>query len=98
MPPEGTEAIVKPAAEHGEFLRFGILAEIAAFHDVLHKLSTTPCIGGAEHLGIGNVEDLKAKISEMFAAEFDYAEIASAAQTRYNAEAYYEKIMKEYQG
>lgn len=46
----------------------------------------------------GDVEDLKAKISEMFAAEFDYAGIASAAQTRYNAEAYYEKIMKEYEG
>lgn len=46
----------------------------------------------------GDVENLKAKISEMFAAEFDYAGIASAAQARYNAEAYYEKIMKEYVG
>ena len=46
----------------------------------------------------GEVEDLKAKISEMFAAEFDYAGIASAAQARYNAETYYEKIMKEYEG
>ena len=46
----------------------------------------------------GDVEDLKQKIQEMFAASFDYAAIAKNAQKRYNAEAYYEKIMKEYEG
>lgn len=46
----------------------------------------------------GDVEDLKAKIEQMFAAEFDYASIAKAAQARYNAEAYYERLMKVYCG
>ena len=46
----------------------------------------------------GDVEDLKAKIVSMFEGSFDYAAIAKNAQERYNAEAYYEKIMKEYEG
>jgi len=46
----------------------------------------------------GDVEDLKAKIEQMFATEFDYASIAKAAQARYNAEAYYERLMKVYCG
>ncbi len=44
----------------------------------------------------GDVEDLKQKIQEMFAASFDYAAIAKNAQERYNAEAYYERLMKVY--
>lgn len=44
----------------------------------------------------GNVEDLKAKITEMFEATFDYAGIARIAQARYNADVYYERLMKEY--
>lgn len=46
----------------------------------------------------GDVEDLKTKIKEMFESSFDYSAIAKNAQERYNAEAYYEKIMKEYEG
>lgn len=46
----------------------------------------------------GDVEYLKAKIEQMFAAEFDYAAIAKSAQERYNAEAYYERLMKVYLG
>jgi len=45
----------------------------------------------------GDVEDLKAKIEEMFTMSFDYASIAKQAQARYNAEAYYEKLMGIYQ-
>lgn len=46
----------------------------------------------------GDVEDLTAKIEQMFAAEFDYAAIAKNAQERYNAEAYYERLMNVYCG
>lgn len=46
----------------------------------------------------GNVEDLKVKIKEMFEHSFDYGTIAKKAQDRYNAEAYYERLMKEYEG
>lgn len=42
------------------------------------------------------VTDLKQKIQEMFTAVFDYAAIAKNAQERYNAEAYYERLMKVY--
>ena len=45
----------------------------------------------------GDVENLKKKIQEMFAASFDYAAIAKNAQERYNAEAYYERLMEIYQ-
>lgn len=44
----------------------------------------------------GDVEDLKVKIEQMFVASFDYAEIAHNAQMRYNAEAYYERLMGVY--
>lgn len=44
----------------------------------------------------GDVDDLKQKIQEMFTAVFDYAAIAKNAQERYNAEAYYERLMKVY--
>lgn len=44
----------------------------------------------------GDADDLKQKIQEMFTAVFDYAAIAKNAQERYNAEAYYERLMKVY--
>ena len=44
----------------------------------------------------GDVDDLKQKIQEMFTAVFDYAAIAKNAQERYNADAYYERLMKVY--
>ncbi len=44
----------------------------------------------------GDVKDLKTKIEQMFAAKFDYAAIAEAAQARYNAEAYYEQLKMVY--
>ena len=43
-----------------------------------------------------NVEDLKNKIEAMMFHHFDYADLAKAAQERYNAEAYYERIMEVY--
>lgn len=43
-----------------------------------------------------NVEDLKDKIKDMFAASFDYNTIARTAQTRYNSEAYYQKLIGLY--
>ena len=46
----------------------------------------------------GDVDDLKQKIQDMFIASFDYAAIAKNAQERYNAEAYYERLMKVYRG
>ena len=46
----------------------------------------------------GDVEDLKLKIQEMFATSFDCATIAQNAQNRYNAEAYYERLMAIYNG
>ena len=42
------------------------------------------------------LSDLKQKIQEMFTAVFDYAAIAKNAQERYNADAYYERLMKVY--
>lgn len=44
----------------------------------------------------GDVEDLKQKIQEMFNTPFDYASLARNAQNRYNAEAYYERLMDIY--
>lgn len=45
-----------------------------------------------------NVEDLKEKIERMFHTPFKYEQIAEAAQKRYSAAAYYEKIMEYYKG
>lgn len=44
----------------------------------------------------GNADDLADKIKAMFNASFDYEAIAKAAMKRYNAEAYYDEIMKYY--
>lgn len=44
----------------------------------------------------GNVSDLKAQIEKMWNSKFNYAQIATDARTRYDAEAYYQKIMKIY--
>ena len=46
----------------------------------------------------GNVEDLKEKIQSMWLAEFDYQTIARQSQERYSSEAYYNQLMKYYQG
>lgn len=46
----------------------------------------------------GDVEDLKRKIQEMFDTPFDYASLAQNAQNRYNAEAYYERLIQMYLG
>ncbi len=43
-----------------------------------------------------NVDDLTDKIKAMFTARFDYGVIAKTAMKRYNAEAYYNEIMKVY--
>lgn len=44
----------------------------------------------------GNADDLADKIKAMFNASFDYEAIAKDAMKRYNAEAYYDEIMKCY--
>lgn len=44
-----------------------------------------------------NVEDLKVKIQKMFASTFNYPEIAQKSQEKYNAEKYYNELMKIYQ-
>lgn len=44
----------------------------------------------------GNVSDLKAQIEKMWNSKFNYAQIATDARTRYDAETYYQKIMKIY--
>ncbi len=64
------------------------------------------CIGGIPELimeGVTgmcfesrNVGDLKEKIQAMYHATFDYDMIAHTAQERYNAERYYQQIMKVY--
>lgn len=46
----------------------------------------------------GNAEDLTEKIKAMFAAKFDYKAIVDVARKRYNAENYYDEIMKCYIG
>lgn len=43
-----------------------------------------------------NVEDLKGKIQQMWNSSWDYEAIARQSQERYNAEKYYEEIMKIY--
>lgn len=44
----------------------------------------------------GDVDDLKAKIRLMMEATFDYRKLAENSQARYNAEAYYERLIKIY--
>ena len=44
-----------------------------------------------------NVEDLKDKIGKMWNASWNYEAIAQQSQERYNAEKYYQEIMKIYQ-
>lgn len=44
----------------------------------------------------GNVEDLKEKIQKMWNANFDYSVIAKESQARYNAESYYDELIKIY--
>ena len=44
----------------------------------------------------GNAVGLAEKIKDMFAETFDYKAIAEAAMKRYNAENYYNEIMKIY--
>ncbi len=44
----------------------------------------------------GNANDLKSEIMRMWNTEFDYKTIASEAQTRYNSETYYNKIINIY--
>ena len=46
----------------------------------------------------GNADDLAGKIKAMYNADFDYKAIADAAMERYNAENYYDEIMKCYIG
>lgn len=46
--------------------------------------------------GSGNTEELQTKIEEMFAAPFDYRQIAFDARERYSAERYYTELMKIY--
>jgi glycosyltransferase involved in cell wall biosynthesis len=43
-----------------------------------------------------NVDDLKDKIQKMWNTSWDYEKIAHQSQERYNAEKYYEEIMKIY--
>lgn len=45
----------------------------------------------------GDVEDLKKNIEAMFAAKFDYQQIAEDAVTRYSSEAYLAKLLALYQ-
>lgn len=44
----------------------------------------------------GNVEDLKAKIEQMWNSTFDYNKLASESMARYDAESYYRQIMEVY--
>lgn len=44
----------------------------------------------------GNIADLKTKIEKMWNSEFDYQQIASDAQHRYDAETYYDKLINIY--
>lgn len=44
----------------------------------------------------GNIADLKTKIAKMWNSEFDYQQIASDAQHRYDAETYYDKLINIY--
>lgn len=58
-------------------------------------------IGGIPELtdytfSCGNIADLKTKIEKMWNSEFDYQQIASDAQHRYDAETYYDKLINIY--
>ena len=44
----------------------------------------------------GNIADLKEKIEKMWNSKFDYEKIASEAQSRYDAETYYAKLINLY--
>lgn len=44
----------------------------------------------------GNIADLKTMIEKMWNSEFDYQQIASDAQHRYDAETYYDKLINIY--
>lgn len=44
----------------------------------------------------GNIADLRSKIEKMWNTEFDYQQIASDAQHRYDAETYYDKLINIY--
>lgn len=44
----------------------------------------------------GNIAGLKTKIEKMWNSEFDYQQIASDAQHRYDAETYYDKLINIY--
>ena len=44
----------------------------------------------------GNAADLQAKIEAMYHAAFDHGAIAREAMARYDAEAYYGRIMEAY--
>lgn len=44
----------------------------------------------------GNVADLKARIEKMWDTPFDYRKMAEEAQRKYNAETYYDNIIKVY--
>lgn len=44
----------------------------------------------------GNVEDLQAKISQMWESSFDYEQLAKSAVARYSSEAYYDKLIEIY--
>ena len=46
----------------------------------------------------GNINDLKVKLEQMYAMEFDYQKIAKESQQLYSAENYYQEIIKFYQG
>jgi glycosyltransferase involved in cell wall biosynthesis len=45
-----------------------------------------------------DVADLKDKIQKMWDTPFNYAEITEQSMQRYNAEKYYQDIMKIYEG
>lgn len=44
----------------------------------------------------GNIADLKTKIEKMWNSKFDYQQIASDSQHRYDAETYYDKLINIY--
>jgi glycosyltransferase involved in cell wall biosynthesis len=44
----------------------------------------------------GDIEDLKVKIEQMFATDFDYLQIAEMSQNHYSSEKYYQDIINIY--
>ena len=44
----------------------------------------------------GNVTDLKGKIEEMWNTPFDYQQLAEVSQRKYDAESYYNHMVKVY--